>query len=492
MSSLDEIRAARLAKLSALEAAGIDAYPVSTKRDMEIADAVKSFAKLEKGKKPKTIAGRIVSLRPQGGLAFFHLDDGSGKFQALLKKGEHVSDEDFDRFIDTTDVGDFVEVTGTFFVTKRGEQTIQGHSWRMLAKSLRPLPEKWHGLTDVEERFRRRYLDLISSPEVKARFVMRSRMVELIREFYRKEGYLEVDLPTFQTVAGGATAEPFITHHNALDTDFYLTIAQELYLKKLLIGGFTKVFEIGKRYRNEGIDTTHNPEFTMLESNASYEDALTQRDFIERLFRFVVKGLFGEMRFSTGGEAIDLEAPFAVYTFYELLQRFAHIPDPATITREDAALRAKQLGIDVAPTEALEKILDNIYKKTARPKLVQPTFIIEYPVSFNPFAKRVERDQSLIDRFQLVMGGVELVNAFSELNNPVDQLSRYKEQDKKGAEGEKEISPSDLEYVEAMEYGMPPNGGIGIGIDRLAMLFADVENIKEIILFPTMRPRQSE
>ncbi len=493
MASLEEIRNTRIEKLKALEEKGIQAYPVHTEKDLDVEEVISSFTKLSKSKKKTyTLVGRVVSLRPQGGLIFFHFFDGTGKMQGLLKKGEAVSDSDFDLFWNTVDVGDFVQVTGTLFITKRNEKTLQVASWKMLAKSLRPLPEKWSGLQDIEERFRRRYLDLLSSEEVKERFLTRSKIIASIRSFYTKEGYIEVDLPTLQTVAGGATAQPFVTHHNALDTDFYLTIAQELYLKMLLVGGFTKVFEIGKRYRNEGIDTTHNPEFTMLESNEAYADALSQRDFIEALFKSVVKDVFGVPKFEYDGQMIDMKSKFAVVTFYDLLRRHALIPNPESITKEEAVMRAQQLGVKVDPKEALEKILDNIYKKVARPKLVQPTFIIEYPVSFNPFAKRTEHDESLIDRFQLVIGGVELVNAFSELNNPIDQKERYLEQDKKGREGEKEISPSDQEYLEAMEYGMPPNGGIGIGIDRLVMLLTNVKNIKEVILFPTLKPREEK
>jgi lysyl-tRNA synthetase class 2 len=408
----------------------------------------------------------------------------------MLKRGEGISEEDFDLFQDSVDIGDFVAVTGTFFETKRKEKTIQISSWDMLAKSLRPLPEKWHGLQDVEERFRKRYLDSLMNEGVKERFILRSQIIALIRAFYAKEGFLEVDLPTLQTLAGGATAEPFKTHHNALDIDFYLTIAQELYLKELLVGGFTKVFEIGKRFRNEGIDTTHNPEFTMLESNEAYADAESQRDFIERLFKTVVKEVSGSTKFTFDGQTIDTKGSFTVVTFYDLLRRYALIPNPESLTRDEASIAAERLGVKVTPTDALEKILDSIYKKTARPKLIQPTFIIHYPVAFNPFAKRLENDETLIDRFQLVMGGVELVNAFSELNNPLDQKARYLEEDKKGKAGEKEISPSDQEYLEAMEYGMPPNGGIGIGIDRFVMLLTDVKNIKEVILFPTLKPKQ--
>lgn len=490
MASLEEIRNTRLEKLKALEGLGVDAYPSHANQEYELSFVNKNFAKLSKSKKKHySLVGRVMSLRPQGAITFFHFFDGTDKLQGMLKSDEGTPKDVFELFENTVDIGDFIEVTGTLFLTKRKEKTILINSWRMLAKSLRPLPEKWHGLQDIEERFRHRYLDLLMSEEVRERFLTRSKIISLVRGFYDSKGFLEVDLPILQSLAGGATAQPFITHHNALQTDFHLTIAQELYLKELLAGGFTKVFEIGKRFRNEGVDTSHNPEFTMLESNEAYADAKSQMDFIQELFQYIVKNLFGKNIFVYDGNNIDVKKKFNVVPFYDLLRHHALIPNPESLSRDDAALRAEQLGVKVDSKDSLEKILDNIYKKVARPKLIQPTFIVDYPVSFNPFAKRKEENKDLIDRFQLVIGGVELVNAFSELNNPLDQKERYLEQDKKGTAGEKEISPSDLEYLEAMEYGMPPNGGIGIGIDRLVMVLTDIKNIKEVILFPTLKPR---
>lgn len=450
MASLDEIRFARLAKLQLLIEQGINPYPATTLRDLSNAEAIKQFDELKESK-TVTLAGRIMSLRAQGKIIFLDFHDGTGRFQALLKKGEPLPEEAFELFKQAFDIGDFIEVKGTLFLTKKNEKTILAEEIKMLSKSLRPLPEKWHGLSDTEERFRKRYLDLLSNPEVKERFIIRSKIVNLIRQFYLDKGFVEVDLPNLQPLAGGATAAPFKTHHNALDMNFYLPVAQELYLKELLAGGFEKVFEIGKRFRNEGIDTSHNPEFTMLESNEAYANAKSQREFTEELFKYVVKNLFGSLQFKYQGETIDLEAAFKIMPY----------PD----------------------------VTDEVYKKETRPTLIQPTFLVDYPVSFNPFAKRKEDNPKLIDRFQLVIAGMELVNAFAELNNPVEQQERYLEEDKKGEKGEKDISPSDLEYLEAMEYGMPPNGGIGIGIDRLVMLLTDVKNIKEVILFPTLKPK---
>src|SRR3989344_5222364 len=452
MASIEEIRSARLNKLNFLIKKGVNPYPTTAHQDITCKEAGIRFDELTGSKKNLSMVGRVLSLRAQGKIIFFDFDDGTGRFQALLKNGEPLPTDQFELFEKAFDIGDFVEVTGTIFLTKQNEKTILAESIKMLSKSLLPLPEKWHGLSDVEERFRKRYLDTLSNPEVKDRFLKRSKIVELIRKFYNDHGYIEVDLPNLQPLAGGATAAPFTTHHNALDMDFYLPVAQELYLKMLLAGGFEKVYEIGKRFRNEGIDTSHNPEFTMLESNEAYADAKSQREFTEALFKYVAKNLFGKLQFEYQGHTIDMEPEFKVMAW------------PQGLT-------------------------DEVYKKEIRPTLIQPTFIIDYPVSFNPFAKRKEDSPELIDRFQLVIGGVELVNAFSELNNPIDQKERYLEEDKKGAKGEKNISPSDLEYLEAMEYGMPPNGGIGIGIDRMVMILTDVKNIKEVILFPTLKPK---
>ncbi|MDO8658967.1 MAG: lysine--tRNA ligase [Candidatus Parcubacteria bacterium] len=491
MSSIDEIRDARIKKLELLKKAGYEAYPAESKRELTLAEAVEDFDNLEKNKIEKWISGRIMSIRGQGAIVFITLNDGTGLFQGLLKK-DVLGDEKFDFFIEVVDIGDFVEIHGIFFTTKRGEKTLEIKDWRMLSKSLRPLPEKWHGLQDVEERFRKRYLDTLMNEGAKERLLLRSKTVSLVRKFFDNDGYVEVETPRLQTVAGGATAKPFVTHHNTLDADFYLTIAQELSLKMLLVGSFTKVYEIGKVFRNEGIDTTHNPEFTMLESQEAYGDAKSQRVFIEALFKHLVKEIFGKDKIVIDEVSLDFSEHFEVITFYDLIKKYSEIKDPARITEKELYKYAEEIGIRIEPEEAKENVLDSIYKKLCRPKLVQPSFIIDYPVAFNPFAKRKIDDPSLIDRFQLVISGIELVNAFSELNNPIDQKERYLEQDKKGKKGEEEISPTDMAYLEAMEYGMPPNGGIGIGIDRLVMFLSGAKSIKEVIIFPTLKPKSLE
>ncbi len=492
MASLEDIRAERLKKLDSLKAAQIDPYPISTKRDYSLATLGLKFETIQKKAKPISIAGRIKARRGQGAISFIDIDDGTGSFQLVLKRDNPpagLGQEGMTRFQELTDVGDFVSATGTLFTTNKNEPSLMVTDWRMLGKSLRPLPDKWHGLQDVEERFRHRYLDTLMNPEVKSRFLLRVRMIQEIRRFFNKAGFVEVEVPYLQPLAGGANARPFTTHHNALATDFYLPIAQELYLKQLLVGGFSKVYEIGRRFRNEGIDVMHNPEFTMLESNEAYTDAKKMMAFTEQLLKYVVKELFGQLTIAYNGQTIDFAKKFTVIKFHDLLRRYALMVDPENISRKEAAVKADQLGVVVSPEDSLEKILDNIYKKMARGRLIQPTYVVDYPVGMNPFAKRKPEDPKLIDRFQLIVGGVEIVKAFSETNNPLDQRERYLEEDKKGQAGEQEISPSDLEYLEAMEYGMPPNGGIGIGIDRLAMILTDTKNIKEVILFPTMRPK---
>lgn len=489
MASLDDIRQNRIEKLKALEENGLSAYPVASNQDYSLADAAKNYTKLAKPDKLVSLAGRVLSLRPQGAIVFFNFDDGTGKFQGLLKKGEHIADPEFDSWNQIVDMGDFVEVLGHLFTTQRGEKTIHVHTWRMLSKSLRPLPEKWHGLQDVEERFRKRYLDLIASPEVKERFITRSAIITEIRKILDKEGFLEVETPMLQPMAGGATAVPFKTHHNALDIDLYLRIAPELYLKKLLIGGLPKVYEIGRNFRNEGIDVTHNPEFTMLEYYEAYSDAEKQMKFVEKFVKAVVKKVTGNQNTIFDGTAIDFSKKFAIISYYDLLSRYALIQKPESISLEDLRLKASQLGVKVDPADDVEKIIDNIYKKTCRPKLIQPTFITEYPANYLPLAKKIPGKEHLVDAFQLVIGGLEIVKAFSELNDPIDQKERFSVQDTRKKAGDKEAQSSDEEFLEAMEHGMPPAGGVGIGIDRLAMLITNTKNIREVILFPTLRPR---
>lgn len=488
MTLLEEIRNEKIRKMEILKEKGINPYPISVLRDFQISELVSDFKKIFKRKKPFFAVGRVMAIRSHGGAVFFDINDGAGSIQAYIKKDE-LGAESFALFNDTIDIGDFVELEGSLFLTKKKEKTIKVCGWKIISKSLLSLPEKWHGLQDIEERFRKRYLDLLMNEDVKQRFIKRSQIISEIRAFLQKENFTEVDTPILQHLAGGALAEPFITHQNSLNIDLYLRIAPELYLKKLLIGGFNKIFEIGKNFRNEGIDATHNPEFTMLELYHAYSNAGKLEEFIEKFMRQIVKKITGKNEIKYGDEKISFDKEFKKISYYNVLKKFTLIAEPDKADREEYALKAKQLGIKVEDFEDRTKIMDNIFKKICRPKIIEPTFIIDYPVNVSPLAKRKEDNPSLIDRFQLVVGGIELINGFSELNDPIDQRARFAEQDKLKEKGEKEVSPSDEDYLEAMEYGMPPAAGLGIGIDRLVMLLTDTHNIKEVILFPTMRPK---
>jgi len=485
--SLEEIRQVRLKKLKLLLEAGFNPYPTETDFDYSLDEVCKNFAKL-KTKRKINLVGRVMSLRPQGAIIFLNFNDGSGPFQAMLKKGE-IEEKKFDLFSRTVDIGDFVLLTGNLFLTKRKEKTLLIKSWRMLAKSIRPLPEKWHGLQDVEERFRKRYLDSLMDPEVKERFVLRGQAISALREILDKAGFLEVETPALQPLPGGASALPFVTHHNALDVDLYLRISDELYLKRMLVGSFPKVYEICKDFRNEGIDWSHNPEFTMLEFYESFSTASKQRDFVEKIFKTLVKKLKKTTKLVWQDKEIDFSKKFTVISYLDLLKKHTLIDDILNISKNELRLKAEQLNVQVAPGDSFQTILDNIYKKSCRPKIIQPTFVIDYPADQLPLAKRKENNQNIVDAFQLIIGGVELVKAFSELNDPIDQRERFMTQEKVRQEGEKEAQRLDEEFLEALEYGMPPAGGVGIGIDRLVMLLTNTHNIREVIFFPTLRSK---
>ncbi|MBI5134136.1 MAG: lysine--tRNA ligase [Candidatus Taylorbacteria bacterium] len=487
MASLEEIRQGRLAKLAILQKAGMNPYPIETPRDLELSELKARFDELS-GKGDVSVAGRVMAIRGQGAILFVPLFDGTATFQAVLKK-DSIDAELFKLFSAAADIGDTIGVTGELFVTQKGERSILAKSWRMLSKSLRPLPEKWNGLQDVEERFRKRYLDTVMSDEVRTRFYIRSKTVTVLRSILDRAGYLEVETPQLQPLAGGTNAAPFLTHHNALDIDLYLRIAPELYLKKLLIGGFPKVYEIGRNFRNEGIDVTHNPEFTMLEFYEAFSTAARQMDFVEAMIKELVAAVLGAPLVPSGDSSISLAEPFARITYRDLVKRDAGI-DPVSSPKEEVDAKAAKLGIKVDPADSRERIIDNIYKKVSRPSLLAPTFITDYPVGMLPLAKRSEKDPSVVDAFQLVIGGMELVKAFSELNDPIDQRERFKKEEENAKAGDQEAQPNDEEFIEALEYGMPPAGGVGIGIDRLVMLLTDTKNIKEVIFFPTMRPKK--
>ena len=489
MASLDEIRNERLAKLKSLREKGLNPYPVSTQHDFTVEEVLENFSKLSKRAKSLTLVGRVFSIRKQGGLIFFHFDDGTGRIQGLLKKDDLKGDV-FNLFDETVDVGDFVACIGSLFTTKRGEKTLLVETWNMAGKALRSLPDKWHGLKDVDERFRRRYLDILMALEVKERFIKRAEIIKEIRSFLDKKGFLEVETPALQPLYGGASAEPFVTHHNALDMKLYLRISDELYLKRLLVGGIPKVYELSKDFRNEGVDATHYPEFTMLEWYEAFSDAKGQMVLVEEFLKTLVKKIFKKETISYNGEEIDFSQKFKVISYYEVLKRYALIIAPETTGRPELMLKAKQLAVSLTGVESEVKILDAIYKKVCRPKLIQPTFIVDYPVDYLPLTKKKEGSEKLTDAFQLVIGGIEMVKAFSELNDPLEQRERLSRQEEFKKAGDAEAQGHDEDFLEALEYGMPPSGGVGIGIDRLVMLLTDTHNIKEVILFPGMRRKE--
>ncbi|MBI2507301.1 MAG: lysine--tRNA ligase [Candidatus Niyogibacteria bacterium] len=485
MSGLEDIRSARLSKLAKLREAGIDPYPARSEGYFDLGRVKSEFNSLKK-KKNLTLKGRIVALREHGGSLFCDLFDGEEKFQVYLK--EDLLGSDYARFLESADIGDFFEFKGKLFLTKKKEKTLLVSHFEILAKSLRPLPEKWHGLRDIEERYRRRYLDLLSNPEVREIFIRRSRIISETRRFLDKSGFQEVETPLLHPLAGGAAAKPFKTRHNALDSDFYLRIAPELYLKRLLVGGLEKIYELGRNFRNEGIDYTHNPEFTMLELYEAFSDAENHRSFIEKLLKHLVKIVNKSPVVKYQGSEINFGKKFISMTFEDALGRFALINNYRKMSDEELGLKAKQFGIEIEGGETKAKIADKIFKKICRPKIIQPTFVLYYPLEILPLAKESGEYPGMADMYQLIAGGLELIKGFSELNNPSEQRRRFEAQEEMRKTGDQEASRMDEEYLEAMEYGMPPAAGLGMGIDRLVMLLTNTANIREVILFPTLRP----
>ncbi len=432
------------------------------------------------------LAGRVMSMRKFGKAAFFHVQDESGRIQVYVRR-DLVGEEEFLRF-KKWDVGDIVGVSGTLFKTKTGEISIQAASLHMITKSLRPLPEKFHGLTDVEKRYRRRYVDLIVNPEVRETFRKRMKIIRLIREFLSSRGFLEVETPMMQTIPGGATARPFKTHHNALDMDLYLRIAPELYLKRLLVGGFEKVFEINRNFRNEGLSTRHNPEFTMLEFYQAYATYHDLMDLTEEMISGLAAEVNGSMEIVYQGQKVDLAPPWKRYTMEEALVVVGGLE--ADVVADDAAVMrlAREQGIELPAEAGPGKARTELFELLVEERLIDPTFVTSYPTEVSPLARRNEDDPGVTDRFELFVTGREIANAFSELNDPEDQLRRFEKQIATGREDE-EIHPElDSDYIRALEYGMPAAAGEGIGIDRLVMLLTDSPSIRDVILFPHLKP----
>ncbi|MEK7507011.1 MAG: lysine--tRNA ligase [Patescibacteria group bacterium] len=483
---LDDIKQARLEKLAKLKKAGIDPYPAVSERTHEINQALEDFDALASEKKIIVLAGRVMAKREHGGSVFLDVEDSTGRIQIYFKK-DVLGDDTFRLFIETVDIGDFIEAKGFLFKTKKAEPTLEAQSWRMLAKSLLPLPEKWHGLQDVEERFRKRYLDLIFNPAVRENFKTRSEIIKQLRNFLQQHGFLEVATPTLQPLYGGASARPFKTHLNALDIDVFLRIAPELYLKRLLVGGFEKVFEFTTNFRNEGMDRDHNPEYSGLEFYAAYRDLDWLMGFTEDMFIFVLENIFGNTKIKYQEKEINFAKPFKRATFGNLLKEHTGI-DYDTASEKDLAEKVKALGLTVEKHANRATLADEIFKKQIRPKLAPPTFVRDYPVEMLPLAKKLS-NPNYVGAFQFFAGGFEMIKAFSELNDPVDQRERFKAQENKRAKGDEEAQRMDEDFIEALEYGMPPAAGWGLGIDRLVALLTDSHGIREVILFPLMKPK---
>ncbi|RUM40242.1 MAG: lysine--tRNA ligase [Desulfobulbus sp.] len=436
------------------------------------------------------VAGRVMSLRKFGKAAFFHIQDESGRIQIYARK-DLLGDDQFALF-KKWDVGDIVGVEGKLFKTKTGELSVEATSLEMITKSFRPLPEKFHGLTDVETRYRQRYVDLIVNPEVRDTFRKRVEIIRMIREFLANRGFMEVETPMMQPVPGGATARPFKTHHNALDMDLFLRIAPELYLKRLLVGGFERVFEINRNFRNEGLSTRHNPEFTMLEFYQAYATYHDLMDLTEELISWLATEVCGSMEISYQGTEVNLAPPWRRLTMEESLVEVGGVA--AEILQDDAAVMAlvKEKGIELQPDAGVGKAKTELFELLVEEKLIDPTFITSYPTEVSPLARRNEDDPTVTDRFELFVTGRELANAFSELNDPTDQYERFAKQIAERGDDD-EIHPElDHDYVRALEYGMPPAAGEGIGIDRLVMLLTDAPSIRDVILFPHLKPEVNE
>ncbi|MBZ0158801.1 lysine--tRNA ligase [Candidatus Methylomirabilis sp.] len=493
MSEEHSLISERLRKLAELEAAGMDPYPARFEVRNLAADLHRECAVLpeETDAAPEAaIAGRLMSLRHHGKITFAHLQDRSGKMQIYLSR-DVLGATPYD-LCKKLDVGDYLGVEGQLFRTRTGELTVRARSIQLLSKSLRPLPEKWHGLTDVETRFRQRYLDLIVNRQVADAFRKRSRLITKIRRFLDLRGFLEVETPMMQPMAGGAMARPFVTHHNALDLTLYLRIAPELYLKRLVVGGFDRVFEINRNFRNEGISTQHNPEFTMLEFYQAYADYQDLMAMTEEMLAHLAKEITGDQQVTYQGQQISFAPPWPKLTLEEALVKVAGLDAETLKTEEDVRATAGRYGVNILPGCGRGKVLAELFDALVESKLIQPTFIIDFPTELSPLAKAKQGEPMTVQRFELFIGGMEIANAYSELNDPREQRARFLDQLRQRDQGDLEAHGLDEDFLRALEYGMPPTAGEGIGIDRLAMLFTDSPSIRDVILFPLLKPAQGE
>ncbi len=490
-SRLDRITRQRQQKLEQLRARGINPYPRSYHRSHTTQEAVALLKRNEAGltkEEEVSVAGRVMAIRRMGKSAFTDIRDGSGKIQLLFQDIDQFNEEQIQLF-KNLDIGDIIGAEGSLLRTKSGEPTVWVGEFTLLAKSLQPLPEKWHGLSDVDKRFRQRYLDLISNPEAKETFKVRSQVIAAIRQFLNQRGFIEVETPVLQPSAGGALARPFTTHHHTLDQDFYLRIALELHLKRLIIGGLDKVYELGRIFRNEGISTKHNPEFTMLESYEAYADYNDVMKMLEEMVAEVSRQVLGADQIEFNGNTLNLKPPWARLSLREAIIKYSGID--FTKYRDADSLRAEMLKLkmEVDPQKDRGRLIDELISTFVEPNIMQPTFVLDYPVEMSPLAKTKPDDDRMVERFEAFAGGMEIANAFTELNDPEEQRRRFRQQ-QKGRRLKGEVTETiDEDFLLALEYGMPPAGGLGVGIDRLVMLLTNQQSIREVILFPQLREK---
>ncbi|MBA7695299.1 Lysine--tRNA ligase [subsurface metagenome] len=438
--------------------------------------------------KEVNVAGRIMAKRPMGKSAFFDIRDGSGKIQLLFQDIHKLDEEERELFKDL-DIGDIIGVEGTLLRTKSGEPTVWVGDFTLLAKSLQPLPEKWHGLSDVDKRYRQRYLDLIANVEAKEIFQIRSQIIAAIRQFLNRRGFIEVETPVLQPSAGGALAQPFVTHHHALDRDLYLRIAPELHLKRLIIGGFDKVYEVGRTFRNEGVSTKHNPEFTMLESYETYADYNDVMAMLEEMVSKISRKVLGTYQIKFGDNFISFKPPWQRLELRQAIKKYSGIDFEKYPDADSLRAEMTKLDIEVAPQKDRGRLIDELLATFVEPNLIQPTFLIDYPIEMSPLAKTKPDNDHLVERFEAFAGGMEIANAFTELNDPIEQRKRFLRQ-QKGREVEGEVVETvDEDFLLALEYGMPPAGGLGVGIDRLVMLLTGQQSIRQVILFPQLKEK---
>jgi lysyl-tRNA synthetase class 2 len=493
MASLEELKSVRLEKLNMLKEFGMNPYPASVSRDFTLAQLASDFKSLESSGKSISIVGRIMSIRGQGAIIFVSLFDGTGKFQAVFKKDE-IEEKLFKLFTDAVDIGDFIEVTGTLFVTKAEQESLLVKDWAMLTKALLPLPDKWHGLQDVEETYRKRYLDILMDEEVRERFITRAKIVSYIRKFLDEKNFLEVETPTLQNQAGGAMAKVFETHHNDYDMDMVLRISIELEHKILTVGGYPRVYEIGKNFRNEGSDPTHIQEFTMLEWYAAYESLETNMEWTEQMLRGVAKDVMGKSTFTVydkEGNAtdVDFSKDWQRVKFGDLLKENAGI-DMESATIDEIKNKCIELGIDKGEIEKTGRgnLLDFIFKKSSRSRIINPTYVLDYPGDLKPLAQQNEDGTAKVA--QLIIAGAEMTNQYAELVNPIAQRELLEAQGKAKDKGDEEAMEVDERFLNAMEHGMPPMTGFGLGIDRFVAIMTNQKNLRDVIFFPIMRPKE--